>query len=591
MPCRVNPNNLPSGTNVYFLILLITSMMIAFWTGQFLPGLDYFTTPFVAQFQPGLYSVGNGVYGLAILSVLTTVLFIYHSRRQRIVFGAYQELGMHSRARDAIQDLSNRADVKIDLLLHDRDIHNTDAVAFGFRGSRTILMGQGVLLLCLRRPSNFMARIAHELAHFKNGDVKYAFISRSLLQANLVLMGIVILWLLIHPARVVLMQYDLFTSPMGVPGATPKLFLSMHGLRWARYWSDQATGALVITIPVFAFWTLLLFLEYRSLLRTREILADARAARWVGEDALMEALSGRKPPPAPSLRDRLYEMFSAHPLVSRRMNATLRPQEVLDPSFLRFLFLGYVFCLANYLISNVADVLAILSPVYRDLIKQGDGMRAALSVLLFEQPIASIIYLVVLFAFSTSYMIIVATLLRSGLTQKIAGRPHWKWFLTTVIQISLVAAGNVAGDAFHPYGQTAQLQLASNVMLGQSVGKLFFNPIDMQDILNQAQMCGILFGTATLFWLEAGFILRGSRSKAIKAWQWGTLMVFTFLSVFQPAAILWSIRNYPDFANPMFFIMGTVQTFLYLAITLTIARIMRGRRRTEEQSPSWLLAA
>jgi hypothetical protein len=160
----------------------------------------------------------------------------------------------------------------------------------------------------------------------------------------------------------------------------------------------------------------------------------------------------------------------------------------------------------------------------------------------------------------------------------------------TVIQIFLVAAGNVAGDAFHPYGQTAQLQLASNVMLGQSVGKLFFNPINIQDILNQAQMCGILFGTATLFWLEAGFVLRGSRSKAIKTWQWGTLMVFTFLSVFQPAAILWSVRNYPDFANPMFFIMGTVQTLLYLAITLTIARIMRGRRRTEEQSPSWLLA-
>lgn len=51
MSCRVNPNNLPSGTNVYFLILLITSMMIAFWTGQFLPGLDYFTTPLSLNFS------------------------------------------------------------------------------------------------------------------------------------------------------------------------------------------------------------------------------------------------------------------------------------------------------------------------------------------------------------------------------------------------------------------------------------------------------------------------------------------------------------------------------------------------------------
>jgi len=587
---RVNPNNLPSGTNVYFLVLLITSFMVAFWSGQFLPGVNYFTTPFAARFQPGLYSTSSGAYGLAILSVLTIIFFIYHSRRQRTVFGPCHDLNAHSSASDKVRQISQTSGVKIDVILHDKDIANTDALAFGFRGKRTILMGQGMLLLALRRPSNFMARIAHELGHFKNGDIKYAFLSRSLLQANIVLMTIVLLWLLFHPIRVVLLQYDLFASPMGMPGATPKLFFTLHGLRWARYWTDQVIGALTITAPVFAFWALLLFLEYRSLLRTREILADARAAQWMGEDALLEALTGGKEPPRPSLKDRLYEMFGAHPLVSRRVDVVLRPHNVLHPSLLRFLFLGYLFCLANYLIANINRQMAILNPRYGELLAQGDAMQAALSVLTFEQPIASLFYFTALFAFATSYMVIVATLLRSAFIQKIAGHTHWKWFLTTIAQISFVAVGSVLGDAFHPYSQAGQLQLARSVMLGQSVGKLLFNRIDVQNVLDQATMCGILLGTAVLFCLEANFILKGSRSKAIKTWQWGALMVFTFLSVFQIWSILWVVHNYRDYANPMLFVMGSLQAVLFLIIALTVAWFMRGRYRTSGEGPGWLVA-
>ena len=35
---RVDPNRLPSGTGVYFLVIVISSLMVAFWAGQFLPG-------------------------------------------------------------------------------------------------------------------------------------------------------------------------------------------------------------------------------------------------------------------------------------------------------------------------------------------------------------------------------------------------------------------------------------------------------------------------------------------------------------------------------------------------------------------------
>ncbi|MDA9414074.1 hypothetical protein XH81_04235 [Bradyrhizobium sp. CCBAU 25360] len=565
--------------------------MIAFWSGQFLPGPEYFTTPFNARFQPGLYSTKSGVYGLAILSVLASIFYFYHSRRRNNVFGPYQNLDAYNSVRDKIAQLSERSGVRVDILLHDKNITNTDAIAFGFRGKRTILMGQGMLLLAIRRPQNFLARIAHELGHFRNGDIKYAFISRSLLQANLVLMTIIVVWLVAHPARVVLMQYYLFTDPtLGVPGADLKLFFSSHGLRWARYWADQVVGALTITVPVFAFWALLLFMEYRSLLRTREILADARAAQWVGRDALLEALTSGKTPPQPSLRDKLFELLSAHPLLPHRVDVVLRPHNVLQPSLLRFLFLGYLYSLTNYLISSINKLMQILNPRYGELLTQGNAMQALLSVLRFEQPIASVIYFGVIIALTTIFMIVVATLLRSSLTQRLSGCAHWTWLLTTIAQISLFAAGNVLGDAFHPYSQSKQLQLASKVMLGQSIDGLFFNRIGIKDILDQATPCGILLGVSILFWVEVNFIVAGSRSKSIKAWQWGALMVCTSLAVFQVWSIVWVARTYPDYINSIFLTTGGLQAVLYLVIALAVSWFMRGRYRSVGHTPGWLLA-
>ncbi len=591
MPFQVNPNNLPTGTNVYFLILLISSVMVALWSGQFLPGPEYFTTPFAAQFQVGLYSTYNGIYGVAILALLGTIFFLYHSRRQRSVFGPSRELTPQHPLWDRLNQLSQQSGVKLSAALHDEDITNTDAVAFGFARGRTILMGRGMLLLSLRRPSNFMARVAHEFGHFKNGDIKYAFLSRSLLQANLVLMVTVAVWLCFQPIRVIVMQYYLATSPMGgLPGVAPKLFFTMKGTFWLRYWWNQTLGSLSITAPVFAFWALLLFLEYRSLLRTREILADARAAQWIGSDALLDALTGGKPPPRPSVKDRLYEMFSAHPLVSQRVNVVLQPHQVLNPSLLRFLFLGYFYSLTNYLITNIDILIQIIDTNYGKLRAQGNAMEAALSVLRFDNPIVTLIYLVVVAAFASTYMIVVSTLLRSCLSRKIAGQSHGKWLRVTVVQITFVALGNVLGDAFHPYSQAGQAELSSKVMLGHSVGGLFFHPIGINDFTNQATLCGILLGTAVLLWLEASFILRGSRNRPIKSWQWGLLMIFTFLCVFQVWSIFWVVSNYSDFRNPLFFAMGFLQAAFFLLLAAVIVWFMRGHVRKDDQAPPWLLA-
>lgn len=90
--------------------------------------------------------------------------------------------------------------------------------------------------------------------------------SRALLQANFLLMTIVLAWMLFRPARVVVMEYYLFTVPVpGLPGASPSLFFKLHATQWAWYWLDQVVGGFTLTAPVLLFWIALLFLEYRSL--------------------------------------------------------------------------------------------------------------------------------------------------------------------------------------------------------------------------------------------------------------------------------------------------------------------------------------
>jgi hypothetical protein len=102
---RVDPNRLPSGTGAYFLVIIVSSLMVSFWSGQFLPGPNYFMTPFAAQFQPGVYFVANGFYGLAFLIVVAATLFALHPRRQRRAFGPFDQLRPDHPVRVKIQCL------------------------------------------------------------------------------------------------------------------------------------------------------------------------------------------------------------------------------------------------------------------------------------------------------------------------------------------------------------------------------------------------------------------------------------------------------------------------------------------------------
>ena len=96
-----------------------------------------------------------------------------------------------------ISELAQRNSVQLPRLLVDKDILHVDAIAFGFPGRRTLLLGKGLLFLYAKRPSEFDVRLVHELTHIKNKDIDFGFVAQALVNATKLLMFLCfIAWLL-----------------------------------------------------------------------------------------------------------------------------------------------------------------------------------------------------------------------------------------------------------------------------------------------------------------------------------------------------------------------------------------------------------
>lgn len=595
MAMRVDPNQLPSGTGVYFLVIAISSLMVAFWAGQFLPGPDYFTTPFAAPLQPGLYAVANGFYGLLVLAGASAAFCVLYPRRQRRAFGPVDELAPSHPTRIKIERLADAMGVRVARFLSDRDITNADAISFGFLGGRTLLLGKRLLLMSAKAPTAFMSRAAHELGHFKNGDVKYVVMSRALLHANMFLMAVVLIWICVHPARVVLMQYHLFIAPVpGLPDASPELFFKLHGMRWAKFWLDQAVGGLMLTVPIFLFWAALLILEYRSLLRTRELLADAEAATAGGERHLLDTLTGRKEIAPPKFPERLYGLLSPHPLVAQRVKVVMRPEDVLRPGLLRFLFLGYLWSLTSSLASNIDIAIAILNANYGKIRDDQDVFPAVVAVMSFENAPVSLLYLSMFTVLCTSYFLIVITHLRSCISERLRGTSALPWCATAAAQTLCIGAGALIGCAVRPYSQATQASLSRDVMLGNKLSGLMLHPVGISDVVQQAAPCVIFFATALMFWIGAGWALNGKRARRVHAFEWILLAVFTFLFVYQSYAVIWLGWLFPHLRSASYYANGFASSALLLALAIIMTVIIRGgvaANRERTFRPPWLLSS
>jgi hypothetical protein len=585
---RINPNRLPGGSGAYFILICITSYMVSFWAGRSLPNPAYFV-PSINWSALASQSIinGYGPSGVIVCIFLTGILFLSHSRRQRHAFGKTDELSSQDNLALLVGSIATEMGVRIDRIIVDRDITNADSLAFGFLGRRTILVGKRLRLMSVVAPTECKARMTHEIAHFKNGDVVYAFLSRALVQANLVLMFLVIAWIAIQPLAFVINNYLAWAycppkDPICPLFSGRNHFTDFLAVQWGRqlaYYKLALQTNLVSTGPTAMFWVLLLFLEHRSLLRVREVLADAQAAKLVGPKAIEDTLANGLKVNGSPVWDSLLFPFSAHPRLAERVRLISCPTEVAMPTSSRFLFLGLVYSMASQLLS-----------AYNNSIINLDARFGTMFTLAAPHDLSSwstVIWGAAIFAILP--FPILAALLRLSMSSVVLGAPLSTSLLRILKAVVVVCLGVVLGDALLPYIEFGLSFLASGRPISTSI---LVQVTSVSRLLEVLQLAVALVLVACLYWAELRVIVRGTRSTSVPVLLWGVLMVATYYAVWivfhagYLAAANWSSLN-----GAQYLLIVLIAITMYFAITTLVVRMMKGTlvlSQSEKHLAPWL---
>jgi Zn-dependent protease with chaperone function len=189
---------------------------------------------------------------------------------------------------------------------------DTDGQVFGFKGHYAMRMGSRMPLLLRKSPELFRATVLHELAHIVNGDIGRTYYSQSLW--NVVLALLAVPSILIYCAQ--------FMARLGREAVA---LLSGTEGNLLQLVTSGVPSFLLVTIQ-FIGWVALLAALRGSLLRTREIYADWRAALWGALDglrAIFEGNSARRP----SWWSGLWRL---HPAPQDRLRLLLNPRRLFD---------------------------------------------------------------------------------------------------------------------------------------------------------------------------------------------------------------------------------------------------------------------
>jgi Zn-dependent protease with chaperone function len=170
------------------------------------------------------------------------------------------------------------------------------AVAFGRPGRRTVLLRGGLVTTAVTNPPVFRAVVLHELAHVRNRDIDQAYAAISVSAAFLLV--------------------ALLPLAAVVRGSLPIFALT---------WRLLVLGLLV-------------YLLLKSLLRSRELYADARVVAWGAESELGAALASVSAHP----RRLLGTMRALHPSADTRIACLTTPWPLFRLGFVDGLAVGVV---------------------------------------------------------------------------------------------------------------------------------------------------------------------------------------------------------------------------------------------------------
>ncbi|GAA2397745.1 hypothetical protein Cme02nite_06070 [Catellatospora methionotrophica] len=191
-------------------------------------------------------------------------------------------------------------------------------LAFGRAGRYWVRVNAGLVPLRVTDPAAFRAVVLHELAHLRNRDVDIAYATMALWRA---FVAVALL-----PMAVAIVQPRILTDPLSAPWVNPDYPRDLLN-----------TGSRTVL------FVLIVYLVRNSVLRTRELLADARAAEHGAADglrAVMAAAAARRTSPS------WLRRFGVHPAVAARLRAIDHPLTTLRPGFAEMFGAGMTTMLA-----------------------------------------------------------------------------------------------------------------------------------------------------------------------------------------------------------------------------------------------------
>lgn len=188
------------------------------------------------------------------------------------------------------------------------------ALAFGRPGRRYVALSQGLVLLANRNPGHFRAVVMHELAHIRNRDLDIGFLTIVAWRITLPLLAMTV------PSTVL--------QPLNWSATSP-----------AVYVLGLVSAAMLLTL------TVSVPLLRNSVLRSRELFADARAKQWAGNTASIDAMLAAY---FPKKRRWYPEALRIHPSLIRRQAVLLNDRLLAVTSAWEWIAVGLMAMMVRY---------------------------------------------------------------------------------------------------------------------------------------------------------------------------------------------------------------------------------------------------
>jgi hypothetical protein len=441
-------------------------------------------------------------YPLAICLVVACIALLFHLThgwRQARRFGARSELSADEAANARVSGLAVQMGVVRPRLLIDNNPMNFDAIVYGSRQLPVLALGRGLVRLARRddekSKSAFDVQVAHELAHIRNGDVRWVFIQDGLYKAAVLLLIAQFLWWIyqvyVYAGNAVSQHARATNSEQSILTMPTEFYESFAGYLFINTSIMIITSGLALVVIGFG---------ARSFLRAREFCADLAATDAVGDKAFLDRIadSVAHEPERRSLAWVFLMGFSAHPTNSQRVKIVNGRPLALKPTKPELLWLGYAVGLSFFVLHSTVN----LSNIF------GGSSDQHLYVLILGPFLAFWLTVICLVAVRWA----ISTILLGGrMSELVVG---------AAMNALVVAGGMILGVTLNP-------ARVANVLQFGYIGNMF-----LLDHLNGAIVLAIsAFVLMLALTLVSYFTLHGDRIRPIRSWHWVLVSYLSFVCI------------------------------------------------------------